>query len=106
MMCDGIRNREWRRWRSDLVFKRRLKRFSRSYTTLTLDDGRYIMNPIWCDFISVKYFHIYKSISTTKYDTRNKIKYTDSRYSWKEINTRLSDKRTFLNLKSEYYEST
>lgn len=109
-----MRNRTWRKWRQEIVYKKRLKKSSRrsyTYYKFTANNGIKILNPNWSDLIGSDNFYLYKSISTHKNDSAYKIKYspnkTNNHYRDLKINreslgTRELDKLQLMQLKNEY----
>jgi len=109
-----MRNRSWRNWRQEIVYKRRLKKSSRwsySYYRFAGNNGIKILNPNWSDLIGSDSFYLYKSISTHINDNRYKIKYspnkTNNHYRYLKTNreslgTRELDKLQLRQIKNEY----
>lgn len=58
------RNKEWRKQHCKRVFKRRMKFFASSCSTLLTDDGNRIQHPHWHDYAKVRSFKAYKTTST------------------------------------------
>ena len=101
------RGRAYRRYKEDIKVIKRLKNISGySWYRYTDVNNIEISQPYWFDHIGDKDNFNYKTLTTTKWDTRNKIKwglkgkksnYYDSSDPW----TRIKDKKTFLKLLKE-----
>jgi hypothetical protein len=97
------RGRAWRRYKSDCHFLRILKRqvFNR-YFRFRFASGDFalkIFDPIWTDKIGSSDIMIYKSIRTTKWQSRCKVKWGKKgrkNFDWSfDPNTRPKDKQRF-----------
>ncbi len=107
-----MRNRTWRKWREEVVYKRKLKRYKIwSYIGFTGNNSIWIKNPKWSDVIGSENLYIYRSISTHKNDSRWKIKYSsnkthnylrDIKVSKDSLGTRERDRLEFLKIKMDY----
>jgi hypothetical protein len=101
----------WRRWRQEIVYKRRIcsDRIS-PYIGFQGNNQIKIRNPKWSDLIGSTRFYLYKSISTHKWDSRRKIKYSPNRSSGgrdfrickDSVGTREGNKNLLLRIKNEY----
>ncbi len=101
------RTRDWRRYKSDCHFLRKLKRQT-FYNYIYFIWSQYevkLYNPRWIDMISTPDVNKFKSIRTSKWQTRNKTKYGKKgkkNWDWSaDFNTRHKQK---LFLKKELME--
>ena len=106
-----MRTRDWRRYKLEVIVKRRLKKFnSGSRWSYITPNGDKIKNPIWSDEIGSEDSHFYKTGVTRRHDSRYEIKYSPNRrfsyYRDKKkrgdsLGTREADKRQFLKILKE-----
>ena len=95
------RNREWRRQMENEKVIKRLKARSAKSSWWRFHDicGIKIQNPLWSDFIGTQISFFYKCSSTSKYDTKNKVKWGKkgkSNYDWSfDPWTRPKDKKRY-----------
>jgi hypothetical protein len=98
------RTRAWRRHKSECHFLRNIKRKARSsYYRFTIKyTGDYffrLYNPLWIDKIGSDDIMIYKSIRTSKWESRHKVKWGKKgkkNFDWSsDPNTRPKDKEKF-----------
>jgi len=108
-----MRTRDWRRYKLEVIVKRRLKKFNSEsswwrYTTPNQDS---IRNPVWSDEIGSQDSHFYKTGVTRRQDSRYEIKYSpnrkfsyyrDKKKQGESLGTRESDRREFLKILKEY----
>jgi len=109
-----MRTRDWRRYKLEVIVKRRLKKFNSEgswwgrYTTPNNDK---IKNPVWSDEIGSEDSHFYKTGVTRRGDSRYEIKYSPNRkFSYyrdkkkrgESLGTRESDRKEFLKILKEY----
>ena len=102
------RGRDYRRYVLELNLKKRLNRalFSqwywwRGFTTINC----YKVNkPNITDYIGTSFYKTFKTCSTTRYDSYNKMKYSSNRknYCGDKVNTRENDKHEFIKILKEY----
>jgi hypothetical protein len=101
------RTRDWRRWKADIVFLKRIKIHNRRfYWHVHIDsNGLKISNLKWIDKIGMQSFYIYKSQTTLFFVTRNKSKWGKKGkrgFNWSsDYNNRPKDKVRFLKLLKE-----
>ena len=107
-----MRTRAWRRYKLEVIVKRRLKRFNSesSWWRYITPNNDKIKNPIWSDEIGSQDSHFYKTGVTRRHDSRYEIKYSPNRrfsyYRDKKkrgdsLGTREADKRQFLKILTE-----
>ena len=107
-----MRTRAWRRYKLEVIVKRRLKRFNSesSWWRYITPNNDKIKNPIWSDEIGSQDSHFYKTCVTRRHDSRYEIKYSPNRkYSYyrdkkkkgDSLGTREADKRQFLKILKE-----
>lgn len=105
-----MRTRDWRRYKQELIVKRRLKKFNSSWWGYTTPNGDRVKSPIWSDNIGSSESHFYKSNVTRRSDSRYEVKYSPNRkYSYyrdmkknrDSFGTRELDKRQFLKILKE-----
>ena len=112
-MVKVIRDREYRRYVLEKKLYYRLEKltyFTYSFYRFKGINGYTISKPIVSDYIGSDSYKIFKTISTTKFDSRDKTKYSPngmygrSSYdrSRKMKNTREYDKCEFFKLLKEY----
>lgn len=109
-MAKFIRDREYRRYVLEKKLYYRLDRlssFSYSFYRFRCINGYTISKPIVSDYIGTDSYKIFKTISTTKFDSRDKTKYSShGRSSYdrgrRVKNTREHDKWQFFKLLKEY----
>ena len=102
-----MRDKGWRIWKFESILKRRLKRHSErghSYFSFWSDSLIRIKSPIWSDYISAAEVRKYKSMTTDKWDTRWKSKYSPNKTFYRDSgpNSREFDKKEFFKIKKEY----
>jgi len=74
-----MRTRDWRRFQEEKIYIQRIKRFSRGWYRFRNANGDRVINPTWVDFIGLKgYFHL-KNLTTTRYDSKYKTKYSPNK---------------------------
>ena len=56
--------RAFRRYKKDILYKKRLKNFSQSIDCLVGKDGKRVYNPTWMDFKEMNPLHKLKSMAT------------------------------------------
>lgn len=107
-----MRTRDWRRYKLEVIVKRRLKKFNSEcswWNYITSNDDK-IKNPIWSDEIGSKDSFFYKTGVTRRCDSRYEVKYSPNRkYSYyrdmkknrDSFGTRELDKRQFLKILKE-----
>jgi hypothetical protein len=108
-----MRDRSWRRYTQDNKVKKRLIRCISSgyyrYRFYTAD-GRRIINPIWCDYIGLYESFFFRLHTTSKSDSKHKVKYSpnsntsyyrDNNRSLDSLGTRELDKRDFFKIRKE-----
>lgn len=107
-----MRTRSWRRYKLEIIVKRRLKKFSSanrrwSYWTPNLDK---VQVPIWSDEIGSSDSHFYKTGVTRRHDSKYEVKYSPNRrFSYyrnkrnhrDSLGTREADKILFLKILKE-----
>lgn len=100
------RDRAWRRHVQDKKVIKRIKNYSRiRWWRFTDACGIMIVDPKWMDYIGTSYANFYKNSSTTKWDTRYKMKWGKKgniKYHWtSDYMTRTKDKkRSYKELQS------
>lgn len=104
-----MRTRAWRRFKLELIVKRRLKKFNseRTWYVFYTSNGYSIRNPIWCDHIGTQNANFYKTGVTRRSDSKYNIKYSPNRkFSYyrdykkrgDSLGTREKDKAQFLKI--------
>jgi hypothetical protein len=103
-----IRDRAWRRHKSDCFFLKRIKRQVHS-TYIFVFWSKFTVkhyDPLWIDKISSKDVLIYKSIRTPKWNSRVKVKWGKKgkkNYDWSsDVNTRPKQKQIVMKELREY----
>lgn len=100
-----LRDRAWRRHTKDSHTVRRIKNCMRSHWWgFMTSNGYRKSSPGFVDYINTDTEFKAKTLSTTSYDSRNKVKYSPnrSREYWRVGSTRESDKRNFRKILKEY----
>lgn len=102
-----VRNRQWRRYKSDLIYKKRLKRLSGVWWYRFQDLNKIrIQHPMWWDRIGLKSFNYLRHTTTKECDTKNKMKWGKSKRkcinSFCKKMTREKFKRDFLKEMRDY----
>ncbi len=101
------RKRQYRRYMQEVKLIKRLNRASLNWwgRFTTINDNR-IAKPNITDYIGLSHYKLYKTTTTTRWDSSNKSKYSPNRFNcWRsdhDRNTRESDKKEFLNILREY----
>ena len=104
-----MRIRAWRRYKLELIVKKRLKKFNSESSWWSFDtaNGDSIRNPIWSDHIGTQNANFYKTGVTKKSDSKYNIKYSPNRnFSYHRdykkrgdsLGTREKDKAQFLKI--------
>ena len=105
-----MRTREWRRYKIEVLVKRRLKKFhSNSWWGFQTPNGDKIKDHIWVDQIGSSESFFYKShtskgyLKASKYSPNNTYSYhRDPKPKGDSLGTRELDKRQLLKLLKEY----
>jgi len=107
-----MRDKRWRIWRGSLILKKRIKRhfcFRSSYFPFYNDASVKTWGTNWTDFISSSEVIKFRSITTDKWDTRWKTKFSPNKSNnyWRDIRgknktTREKEKINFTKIKKEY----
>ena len=102
-----MRTRAWRRHMEYKIVIRRVKRMTRcSYWAFEDANGIKHTNPIMVHYVGTSNCYLFKNITTSHYDTRDKTKYSPNkgRTYWrsKGINTREYDKLECIKILKEY----
>lgn len=109
-----MRNWAWRKWRQEIRYKRRIqsiRTYRYGYIKFNRNDNIHIYHPLWSDLIGSSDLYLYKSISTNKYDSRSKVKYSpnrdnrfyrDLKIKKDSFGTREKDRIYVLKIKNEY----
>ncbi len=79
-----MRNYQWRKYKLECIFKRKLKTFSGIHSTyfylsFTNANGFKFNNPLWEDYINTDKYYYIKSHCTHRSDSRYKSKYSPNR---------------------------
>jgi hypothetical protein len=74
-----MRTRDWRRYQEERVYINRLKTLVNGHWYFRNANGDRIFEPIWVDYIGVKCYFFYKSLTTTKRDSKYKNKYSSNK---------------------------
>ena len=71
-----MRTRAWRRYKLELIVKKRLKKFNSESSWWSFDtaNGDSIRNPIWSDHIGTQNANFYKTGVTKRSDSKYSIK--------------------------------
>lgn len=103
-----MRNRAWRRYMEELVIIRRLTYINRLpwYRGLETANGHIIKDPRFIDYIGTKNHFDSKTIKTTKWETKTKLKFSPNKSKgyyrdYKETNTREFVRKEFLKILKE-----
>jgi len=107
-----MRTRSWRRYKLEVIVKRRLKKFNSegAWWAYINQNGDKIKNPTWSDGIGSEDSHFYKTGVTRRCDSRYEIKYSPNRRNsfyrdkkkYKDsYGTREADKILFLKILKE-----
>lgn len=107
-----MRDRSWRRYTQDKkVRKRLIKYIDTSYRYIFYIAGvKRITNPIWCDCIGLQESFFFRSHTTSKSDSRYKVKYSpnsnssyyrNNKRNLNSLGTRELDKKEFLKILKE-----
>jgi hypothetical protein len=106
-----MRGRSWRRYKMEVIVKRRLKKFhSNSYYRFKNVNGDAISSHLWIDDIGGKDSYFYRSHTTSKWDSRNSAKYSpnktnsyyrDTKKKGESTGIREKDKIIFLKILKE-----
>ena len=109
-----MRTRDWRKFQEERVLRNRIKKFCRRWYHFRTANGERILHPNWTDFVGLKEFFLYKNHSTTRIDSRYKVKYSPNRsFSYYRdrkpkkgfsFGIREKDKEFTRELINEYYE--
>jgi hypothetical protein len=107
-----MRTRQWRRFKLEIIVKKRLKKFSTQnwyiFKTANLDK---IQHHDWVDTIGTKDFHFFKSHTTFRYHSCKSTSYSPNKnrsfYRFKKLNResfgyRECDKREFFKILKEH----
>jgi hypothetical protein len=77
-----MRTRQWRRYKMEIVVKRRLKKFSSNrWWGFSTPNGDKLKDHIWSDEIGSQDSNFYKSHTTNGYESRYGSKYSPNRKS-------------------------
>jgi hypothetical protein len=75
-----MRTRQWRRYKMEIIVKRRLKKFSSNrWWGFSTPNGDKLKDYIWSDEIGSHDSNFYKSHTTNKYESRYARKYSPNR---------------------------
>lgn len=104
-----MRDRGWRRYKQELVIKKRLNKhtFSSSYYFRFKDCNNVsYQHTTISNYIGGNLHHMYKTYTTDKNTTRHKYKYSPNKTKYYRDNVkgglRENEKRVFLNILKEY----
>ena len=75
-----MRGRAWRRHKEELIVKKRLSRNLYVYYWKMLNANHSLTNsPNLIDFVGLKEYFLSKTLTTERYDTKNKVKFSPNR---------------------------
>lgn len=74
-----MRSRDWRRFQQENIYRKRVKSFCRNWWYFRTANGDRVLDPLWYEFIGLRDFYLYKNNSTTRYDSRYKVKYSPNK---------------------------
>jgi len=104
-----MKGRANRRWREEVIVKKRLKSLSYRSSCYNFHDGNddRISSPTWKDFIGRIESFMFKTYVTHRWDSRHKVKYSGNRTKGYyrdpgKKGTRIYDKQNLLNILEEY----
>ncbi len=100
-----MRGRSWRRFKKEVVVKKRLKKFLYSYWWSFMNINHSYGEPTIIDFIGkIEYFHS-KTLTTDKYRSKSKVKYSLNRNKdyWRDhkVKTREYQRKVFRDILKE-----
>ena len=92
-----MRNRAWRRYVEERIVVRRLKRVALQFKWFGFEDAnRFIIkNPRYIDYLGTKSHFLSKTITTDKWDSKNKIKYSPNRSKGYYRDSKLTETREY-----------
>ena len=101
-----MRDRAWRRYMEERIVIRRLNNIRGYWYRFTDANGLYTTNPTLKDLIGTENAFRYKTHTTTKWDSKNKKKYSPNRgtcWGYKgSLRTREENKLLFYQILKEY----
>ncbi len=101
-----MRGRGWRRFKQELVVKKRLsKHLRQNWYSFQNVNNSYASESTLIDFLGTKEYFSAKTLSTEKYETKNKVKFSPNRNKnyWRDhkIETREYQRRVFKTILKE-----